>query len=114
MTEETMFAAALEKQNPAERSAFLDEACADDPALRQRVEALLQAHEKAGDFLERPAVEQMAGGAAPALTGAEPGGDQAATTPSASCSRPPGPARWAGWNITRCWRCSAGAASASC
>ena len=30
-----------------------------------------------------------------------------------SCSRPPGPIRWAGWAITKCWRCSAGAASAS-
>ena len=66
MTDETLFAAALEKQSPAERSAFLDEACADDPAMRQRVEALLHAHEKAGDYLERPAIAQMAGGAAPA------------------------------------------------
>ncbi len=66
MTDETVFAAALEKQSPAERSAFLDEACADDPALRQRVEALLQAHDKAGDYLEQPAVEQMAADGDPA------------------------------------------------
>ena len=66
MTDETLFAAALEKHSPAERSAFLDEACADDPAMRQRVEALLHAHDKAGDFLERPAVAQIAGGAASA------------------------------------------------
>ena len=60
MNDVTLFAAALEKQSAAERSAFLDEACAGDAAMRQRVEALLHAHEKAGDYLERPAVEQMA------------------------------------------------------
>jgi hypothetical protein len=32
----------------------IDEACADDPALRQRVEELLQAIEAASDFLEKP------------------------------------------------------------
>jgi serine/threonine protein kinase len=52
MTEETLFAAALEKQDPAERAAFLEEACADDAGLRTRVEALLQAHAEAGNFLE--------------------------------------------------------------
>ncbi|HVS34873.1 MAG TPA: serine/threonine-protein kinase [Gemmataceae bacterium] len=60
MTDETLFAAALEKQNAAERSAFLDEACADDPAMRRRVEALLQAHDQAGDYLNVPAVQQVA------------------------------------------------------
>src|SRR3954466_3848125 len=77
MNDETLFAAALEKRSPTERSAFLDEACAGDPALRQRVEALLRTHEKVGDFLERPAVEQMAAGGAPALTRTEPGSDEA-------------------------------------
>ena len=38
-----------------ERAAYLDEACADNAALRQRVEDLLQAGEKAGAFLENPA-----------------------------------------------------------
>ena len=65
MNDESLFAAALEKPSSAERSAFLDEACAGDAALRQRVEALLHALEMAGDYLERPAVEQMAD-AAPA------------------------------------------------
>jgi eukaryotic-like serine/threonine-protein kinase len=77
MTDETLFAAALEKRSPAERAAFLDKACAGNPALRQRVEALLRAHEKVGDYLERPAVEQMAGGAGSASTRAEPGSDEA-------------------------------------
>ena len=29
------------------------------------------------------------------------------TTPSRSCNDQGSPARWAGWGITRCWRCSA-------
>ena len=52
MTDETIFATALEKSNPAERTAFLDAACAGDARLRQRVAALLRAHEAAGTFLE--------------------------------------------------------------
>lgn len=55
MTEETIFAAALEQADPAARSAYLEEACAGDDALRRRVEGLLAAHAKAGDFLEQPA-----------------------------------------------------------
>ena len=66
MTEETIFTVALDKQTPAERSAFLDEACGDDAALRRRVEALIDAHERAADFLEKPAVEQIASGVAEA------------------------------------------------
>ena len=39
---ESLFAAALQKL-PAGRASYLDQACADDPGLRQRVEALLRA-----------------------------------------------------------------------
>src|SRR5208282_2063271 len=43
--EEALFALALEK--PADkRPAFLDAVCYGDPALRQRLEALLAAHDK--------------------------------------------------------------------
>src|SRR5262245_9145031 len=59
MTEETLFAAALEKGSPAERAAFLDAACAGDTGLRQRVEALLASHEQS-DFLRTPAVHRAA------------------------------------------------------
>ena len=52
--------AALEKDT-GQRSAFLDDACAGDAALRQSVDALLAAHEEAGDFLESPnQVDRMA------------------------------------------------------
>jgi len=50
-----IFADALEKANAAERAAYLAQACGKDAQLRQQVEALLQAHEKAGGFLEEPA-----------------------------------------------------------
>jgi len=45
---------------PEERGAFLDEACARDPELRSRLDALLRADERAGTFLEAPALEQSA------------------------------------------------------
>jgi hypothetical protein len=36
------------------RAAFLDKACGDDEDLRRRVEALLRAHDRVGNFLEEP------------------------------------------------------------
>ncbi|MBL9135176.1 MAG: serine/threonine protein kinase, partial [Verrucomicrobiales bacterium] len=53
-SDETIFAAALQWETPAQRAAYLEEACAGDPALRARIEALLQASEAAHSFLERP------------------------------------------------------------
>jgi tetratricopeptide (TPR) repeat protein len=38
----------------------LAEACGDDAALRQRIEALLKSHEEAGSFLNRPLAERLA------------------------------------------------------
>jgi tetratricopeptide (TPR) repeat protein len=51
---EEILAAALERTTPAERAAYLDAACGQDAVLRNRVVGLLQAHEKAGSFLEGP------------------------------------------------------------
>jgi serine/threonine protein kinase len=51
---EAIYHLALEKKNKKERSAYLDSACGDDSKLRASVESLLQAHDKAGDFLEVP------------------------------------------------------------
>ncbi|HEX3316271.1 MAG TPA: serine/threonine-protein kinase, partial [Gemmataceae bacterium] len=50
---EAVFAAALERAAP-DRPAYLDDACAGDPALRRRVAALLEAHELQDNFLEKP------------------------------------------------------------
>jgi serine/threonine protein kinase/WD40 repeat protein len=40
---------------PERRLAYLNEACAGEPALRRKVEALLDAHDEADDFLDSPA-----------------------------------------------------------
>src|SRR5437762_10319699 len=63
MTERDIFIAALQKEDPAERPAYLDEACARQPELRRQVEHLLRLHEGAGSFLENPAAESGATGA---------------------------------------------------
>jgi serine/threonine protein kinase len=54
MSEETIFETALSKAAPAERAAYLDAACTDDPELRRRVEVLLRAHEQSSGPLDRP------------------------------------------------------------
>jgi serine/threonine protein kinase/WD40 repeat protein len=46
----TIFFAAVER-TPAERCVFLDEACGGNAQLRQRVDALLRAHDEPGAFL---------------------------------------------------------------
>jgi WD40 repeat protein len=57
---DSLLFAALEKTSEAERNAFLDSACAGDAELRRQVEKLLKAHANAGDFLQKPVVEQLA------------------------------------------------------
>ena len=52
-----IFQNAIEIEDPAKRSRYLENACKQDPKLRAEVEALLRAHEKAGDYLEIPAVD---------------------------------------------------------
>jgi predicted Ser/Thr protein kinase len=44
----------------AERAAYLARACGGDEALRAEVERLLQAHDRAGGFIERSALAQLA------------------------------------------------------
>src|SRR5205085_9623875 len=44
-------------RGPEERASFLEGACAGDEALRREVEELLAAHERAGSFIEKPALE---------------------------------------------------------
>mgnify|MGYP000916168451 FL=1 len=52
---ETVFAEAVEIGPAAERAAYLERACGGDDALRRQVESLLDAHLRAGEFLESPA-----------------------------------------------------------
>src|SRR5258705_1707830 len=60
MGERAIFFEALDKDDPSERGAYLDEACAGDPDLLRRIEALLKSHAAAGDFLDSPAAKQLA------------------------------------------------------
>src|SRR5262249_52612425 len=57
---EALLFAALDKPTPAERNAYLDSACAGDAELRRQVERLVNAEARAGDFLQKPAVEFLA------------------------------------------------------
>jgi eukaryotic-like serine/threonine-protein kinase len=50
----SLFLEALDKTSGPERAAYLDQACGPDAQLRARVEALLQAHDEAGGFLQPP------------------------------------------------------------
>jgi serine/threonine protein kinase/tetratricopeptide (TPR) repeat protein len=59
-----IFMTALEKNEPAERAAYVSEACGNDSALRQRVEILLKAHEDPGSFMKSPLAGSAAAGVA--------------------------------------------------
>jgi serine/threonine protein kinase len=60
MNERTIFLGALDREDPAERAAYLDAVCAGKPALRRRIEELLRSHREADTFLNVPAPEQIA------------------------------------------------------
>ncbi len=64
----TIFSTALGRDPAGDRAAYLDEACAGAPDLRDRVEALLRAHGQAGRFLEpgRAAATEEHSGSPPA------------------------------------------------
>ena len=66
-TVDGLFEAALEL-DPQQRAAFLREACAGNETLREEVESLLE-HERAEDFLDRPAHDVMDGASPPPLIG---------------------------------------------
>jgi len=51
--EVTIFTAAL-KVSPQERDAFLARLCGGDENLQRKVEALLRAYDRLGNFLEDP------------------------------------------------------------
>ena len=58
MRERDIFIAALEETDDTKRPAVLAAACGDDLALHQRVERLLEEHERAATFiLDSPAAE---------------------------------------------------------
>ena len=59
-----IFCEVLDRTSPDERTAYLAEVCGDNLQLRERIERLLSAHEKAGGFLE---------GSPAGLAGQQPG-----------------------------------------
>jgi serine/threonine protein kinase/tetratricopeptide (TPR) repeat protein len=54
-----IFSQALEIDSPADRAAYLDEACGANMALRGEVEELLVALSNAADFMKQPAVASL-------------------------------------------------------
>ena len=52
------------ERDPAQRAAFIADACGDDDQLRRELESLLTAHEHAEDFIEAPAMALAARAAA--------------------------------------------------
>jgi len=56
---ERIYHAAMQCE-PADRSSLLEEACAEDKALRAEVESLLYYAERPAKFFEKPAIEMMA------------------------------------------------------
>ncbi len=73
MNEETLFQQALSRPRD-ERAAFLDQACAGRPELLAAVAALLAAHEKSGNILDRAQAETAGSAPGPALTDTADGG----------------------------------------
>ena len=79
---EAVFCEALEKE-PAERAAFLDRVCGGNEPLRREVQSLLDAHQQAGLFLERPVAEVEGVADLAAAEAADPGDDLPFLAPSA-------------------------------
>ena len=73
--EETIFAG-VKQLPPADRAAYLDQACADDEPLRRRIEALLNASEQSGAFLEVSAAPTLRRTSAASIPLAEKPGDK--------------------------------------
>src|SRR5262249_41444138 len=59
----SIFGAALERSSPKERAEFLESSCSGNVELRRRIEALLQAHDDAGGFLQNPGTSPNPGAA---------------------------------------------------
>jgi WD40 repeat protein len=76
---EAVFAAAMQIASAIDRTAYLDATCAGDAVLRQRVEALLRAHDEAGSFLEKPVL-------APAVAQGDPSAVPAPAKPATGAS----------------------------
>jgi eukaryotic-like serine/threonine-protein kinase len=57
-----LFDSAVDLPEPADRLAFLDRECGGDRELRERLDALMAAHDKPVGELERPLAVSLDGG----------------------------------------------------
>jgi serine/threonine protein kinase/tetratricopeptide (TPR) repeat protein len=97
MSELDLFIAALERDDPAERDAYLAQACGGDVDLRRRVERLLRLHQQAGSFLEPPPAAP--GETVDPQTGAFLGGPEHANAQVLRAADPTPPAEAAGTRL---------------
>jgi serine/threonine protein kinase/WD40 repeat protein len=67
MKERDIFDAALAIENEGQRTAYLDQACQGNTALKEHVQGLLVAHRRLGSFLDAPPFEAGAAADRPAL-----------------------------------------------
>ena len=74
----SIFLSAVEMTSQADRDAYLDKVCGNHSDLRQRVEALLAAHDQPASFLDRPVVDFP------------PSGPEAPTLPPSPVTEGPG------------------------
>ena len=58
----SVFGPVLEIESPGERAAYLNEACGDNADLRSEVDSLLEAIDKAGNFMKQPAAPAIEAG----------------------------------------------------
>ena len=70
---QAVFLSAVECHEPAERAAVLDRECSTDAELRQRVEALLSAHDQPESLLDQPIVGPASHGIVPLTRPADNG-----------------------------------------
>ena len=70
---QAVFLSAVECHEPAARAAVLDRECSTDAELRQRVEALLRAHDQPDSLLDRPIVGPASHGIVPLARPADNG-----------------------------------------
>ncbi len=57
------------KREPGQREDFLRQACTGNDELRREVDLLLEAYDRAGSFMEKPALEVSACSSPPSLIG---------------------------------------------
>jgi serine/threonine protein kinase len=87
--ERTLFEGALSLSDPDERRAFLDQTCQGNPALREKLEKLLNNRDRAEDFFDLPPVKMPAGVTRMAILEGEEGApsDQATALGNACIGR---------------------------